>query len=151
MKSELKNQGELLVQMEASSDPEFRAKIPGISYLIGENTRRVQAFEKRRVMIKLTIEYANKFTREGVYSCRVRNIRGGSVVIEKWTLPATVIVEQPDPYSLKGASEPPPAQSHITSPPQCCPPTCRAPWSSARSGRTTPRSAGTSGRAAWRA
>ena len=69
--------------------------------LVEENRTKLLSFRERRCMLKLGIEYANNFTREGIYSCRARNIRGGSLVMEKWSVPTAVFVEQPEPYLLK--------------------------------------------------
>jgi hypothetical protein len=101
VKSELTRREELLQQMEASSDLEFRGKMGTIAEFIKEDLKALEKFRERRTMLKFALEYTNKFTNEGVYTCRVRSIRGGSLVIEKWTNPAAVVVEQPEPFHLK--------------------------------------------------
>ena len=105
VKSELTRREELLQQMEASSDLEFRGKMGTITEFIKEDLKALEKFRERRTMLKFALEYTNKFTNEGVYTCRVRSIRGGSLVIEKWTNPAAVVVEQPEPFHLKVTSK----------------------------------------------
>jgi hypothetical protein len=101
MYEDLHKQEEFLDQMQKSVDVELRSKIGSIKELIKERYKQIEIFEERRYMLKHSLDHSNKFTNEGIYKCRVRSIRGGSLVIERWTRPTCVIVEHAEPLPLK--------------------------------------------------
>jgi hypothetical protein len=90
----MENLEKVLFQMENSSDAVFRSKMGEIKFAINDLDAKISECKKRKYMIKLACNNVNSFADEGVYTCKVYNIRGGSYLIEKMTIPAVVLVQQ---------------------------------------------------------
>ena len=90
-----------LVQMRQSSDERVIEQIPVVENRIRELQQEIYLALQNRCILKASIEHANKYSNEGVYTCRVSNLRGGALTMSVMSNPAVVFVEHSEPFILR--------------------------------------------------
>lgn len=88
-------------EMATSSDMKLKAMLPVIEEKIKESEHRLQKLKERRVTIKGGLDGVNIFNDEGLYTCVIKNVRGGNIIITKITRPAVVFVEHSERFRVK--------------------------------------------------
>ena len=101
LKRKLLAQTQLYSQMKNSTDPDIVQQLVVIKAEIDSYKNQLVEHLKDRVKLKLVLPGVNNFSDEGVYTCKVWNIRAGPVKIVRITEPAVVVVEQSMPYKLR--------------------------------------------------
>lgn len=87
------------VQMESfNSADKYKVVLQDIELQLEAIDEKMQALREKRYYLKQGTKNCNHFTSEGLYTCLVQNIRGGSLKIKRKTVRAVVVVEKPSPY-----------------------------------------------------
>lgn len=87
--------------MAAQANDKAKVLLKDILEKIKENNSQLQVNREARYSSKQDLAITNRFSDEGVYSCDVRNIRGGTVPILRHSIRAVVVVEHSVPFIIK--------------------------------------------------
>eukprot|EP01038_Epipyxis_sp_PR26KG_P006206 gene6206-8548_t len=88
-------------QMELFDNPKYAPLIHDMNVRLEELQIILQVLREKRVSVKDKVSTCNRFTGEGIYVCRVHNVRGGSLKLTKKSIPAVVLVEHSMPYVVQ--------------------------------------------------
>lgn len=86
------------VQMESFQNAKYKALLKDLNDQLHNIEVALQLLREERYHLKQRTEVVNDFPNEGIYTCVVQNIRGGSIKMKKTTIGAVVLVEKPTPF-----------------------------------------------------
>ncbi len=86
------------VQMESFQNAKYKALVKDLNEQLHQIEQALQLLREERYFLKQRSEIVNDYPNEGIYTCVVQNIRGGSIKMKKTTIGAVVLVERPTPY-----------------------------------------------------
>jgi hypothetical protein len=89
------------VQMESFQNAKYKALIRDLNEQLHNIEIALQLLREERYHLKQRTEIVNDYPNEGIYTCIVTNIRGGSIKMKKTTIGAVVLVERPKPYVVE--------------------------------------------------
>ncbi|CAM9115659.1 unnamed protein product, partial [Ectocarpus fasciculatus] len=88
-------------QITSSKDSSFKSMLPFLQAKIDICADKLFELRCARVEVKEELSHCNKYDGEGVYTCLVTSVRGGSVVIRRVSEVAVVAVESTKRYLLR--------------------------------------------------
>lgn len=89
------------IQMESFNNAsKYRSVLADIEAQLEMIDEKMQILREKRYFLKKGTQNCNHFTNEGIYTCVVQNIRGGSLKIKRKSARAVVVVEKPAPFVL---------------------------------------------------
>lgn len=86
------------IQMEQFNNPNYKSLLADVNEQLRIIEYQLQKLREERITLKDNLETVNRFSDEGIYTCHIQNLRGGSFKIKRQTISAVVVVEHSKPY-----------------------------------------------------